>query len=76
MTTPRPDHPFLESLPDDPTLEASGQHKNEQDDQHEAKATGGSITPSFTVTPSRKGADEEQDEDDDENGSECHNSGF
>jgi hypothetical protein len=44
------------------------QHENEDDHQNHADRAGRAVTPSGAVRPARKGAEQDQDEDDEKNG--------
>jgi hypothetical protein len=55
-------------------LEPSQQQQDDNDNQHDAEPAGRIVAPTATVGPGRKGADEEQDQNDEENGSERHES--
>src|SRR5215831_5151465 len=53
-------------------LEPSQQHEDEDDDENEAEAAGGIVTPAGAVGPRGKGADEEQNQDNEQYRSERH----
>lgn len=56
----------------DVDLEPAEKNQNEHDDGDRSQDAGRAITPAEAVRPSREGADEQQDENDEEDGSERH----
>ena len=54
-------------------LYPSQQHEDEKDNDHDAEPAGGIVAPTAAVGPSREGADKDQNQDNEQNGSKRHN---